>query len=136
MKKVTLVAILIWTGFFLYIFNQGGETNPDTSSVPTTAISMPDTSATTSPATDKFDKLQKETRTALIKPCGSCHISSFPTAKTGALAIYDLDDGDQWYSKMTAEHLQGLASRAEGGDQFSEEEKKTITDFVKHRKKE
>jgi hypothetical protein len=42
--------------------------------------------------------------------CGTCHQASLPTAKPGALAIFDLDAED-WSSTLTTERLTGGFSR-------------------------
>ena len=47
----------------------------------------------------------------IIRPeCGSCHTSTLPTAKPGAVAAFDLVK-DDWSGSMTTEQLQGFAKR-------------------------
>jgi hypothetical protein len=50
-------------------------------------------------------------REILVEPCGSCHRSTLPTAKHGALAVFDLDEAI-WDRKLSAEQIDSLAHRA------------------------
>ncbi len=50
-------------------------------------------------------------RDLLVVPCGSCHRSTLPTAKAGALAVFDLEE-KVWYRHMTDDQIRELARRA------------------------
>ena len=55
--------------------------------------------------------LRKEVREMVRPGCGSCHTSTLPTAKSGAVAVFDLARED-WSASMTPEHLKGFAKRS------------------------
>ena len=77
-----------------------------------------------------FEVVSENTRIALLKPCGRCHQSTLDSYKPGAVAIFDLDAGEQWHSKLNGEQLNGLDRRAKGNSSLSEEERTQIAEFV------
>jgi hypothetical protein len=91
------------------------------------------TMSLTNPVADttaSFSAVSENTRVALIEPCGRCHQSSLASHKPGAVAIFDLDAGEQWHSNLNKERLNGLDRRAMGNSSLSEEERKQIAEFV------
>ena len=85
---------------------------------------------------DSSLSIAHQARVILIKPCGSCHQSSLPTQKAGALAVYDLDDTDNWYKEMTIEEFDGVERRLSNRDQFSEEQAAMMLEFIAFAKEE
>jgi hypothetical protein len=69
------------------------------------------------PVVDSHTALRDEARTVLEGRCGSCHISSYPTAAPPALAVFDLLDAD-WSHKMSEAQLRSALDRVKtgGGD--------------------
>ena len=69
------------------------------------------------PAVDPHTALRDQARLVLESRCGSCHISSYPTAAPPALAVFDLLDAD-WSRKMSAAQLRSALDRVKtgGGD--------------------
>ena len=77
-----------------------------------------------------FPTASENARLALIVSCGRCHQSTLESHKPGAVAIFDLDEGEQWHSKLTLERLPGMERRAKGNASLSEEEKDQIVQFI------
>jgi hypothetical protein len=69
------------------------------------------------PVVDSHTALRDQARLVLESRCGSCHISSYPTAAPPALAVFDLVDPD-WSRKMTEAQLLSALDRVKtgGGD--------------------
>src|SRR5262245_45248149 len=62
----------------------------------------------------ELQKAREQMRGHAKTHCGSCHMSSLPTARPAALAIYNLDAND-WSSTLTAEQLRnGFPRRLNG----------------------
>jgi hypothetical protein len=66
------------------------------------------------PAVDSHTALRNEARLVLESRCGSCHISSYPTAAPPALAVFDLLDAD-WSRKMSEAQLRSALDRVKSG---------------------
>jgi mono/diheme cytochrome c family protein len=65
---------------------------------------------------------------ALAQPhCGSCHQGSLPTAKPGALAVFDLDRAD-WPTRMQPRQLDKFLGRIEG--KLDEPRLRTVRAFI------
>jgi hypothetical protein len=69
------------------------------------------------PVVDAHTALRDQARLVLESRCGSCHISSYPTAAPPALAVFDLVDA-AWSKKMTDTQLRNALDRLKtgGGD--------------------
>ena len=59
--------------------------------------------------------------------CGVCHQSTLPTAKPGALAIFDLDAPD-WTATLKAEHLPGFLRRLNA--RLGDSDQRTLRAFI------
>jgi hypothetical protein len=59
------------------------------------------------------DELRDRARLVLEPRCGSCHISSYESAKPGALAIFDLA-AIEWSEKMSELQLKDALYRLDG----------------------
>lgn len=81
-----------------------------------------------------ISKSSEGTRVALIEPCGRCHQSTLDTHKAGAIAIFDLDQGEQWHLTLKEENLEGLLGRTESNSAISEEEYAIIEEFVSQKR--
>lgn len=68
-------------------------------------------------------------RDALVPVCGGCHRSDLPSAKPGALAIFDLTK-DSWWETIKAEQFDGLLRRVRGSSDITDEDKASVEDFV------
>ena len=68
-------------------------------------------------------------RDALVPTCGTCHRSDLPTAKPGALAIFDLTK-DMWWVTLTEEHDAGLLKRVKGSSDITDEDKHAVEAFL------
>ncbi len=84
----------------------------------------------------EYSKISETTRVALIEPCGSCHQSSLDTHKAGAIAIFDLDQGEQWHLNLKQGNLEGLLGRTKSNSAISEEEYAAIEEFVAQKRAE
>ncbi len=69
------------------------------------------------PVVDAHAALRDQARLVLESRCGSCHVSSYPTAAAPALAVFDLLDAD-WSRKMSEAQLKSALDRVTtgGGD--------------------
>ncbi len=69
------------------------------------------------PVVGSHTALRDQARLVLESRCGSCHISSYPTAAPPALAVFDLLEPD-WSRKMSEAQLRSALDRLEtgGGD--------------------
>jgi hypothetical protein len=68
-------------------------------------------------------------RDALVPTCGSCHRSDLPTAKPGALAVFDLTK-DPWWVTPEPDHLDGLLRRVKGSSDIPDDDKAAVETFV------
>jgi hypothetical protein len=68
-------------------------------------------------------------RDALVPACGSCHRSDLPTAKPGALAVFDLTK-DPWWVTIKEEEYEGLLKRVRGSSDIPEDGKAAVESFV------
>ena len=68
-------------------------------------------------------------RDALVPTCGSCHRSDLPTAKPGALAIFDLTR-DAWWVTIEDDEYDSLLGRVKGSKEIPDEDKTAVADFV------
>lgn len=85
------------------------------------------------PASDttvSFAAVSENSRIALLNACGRCHQSTLASHKPGAIAIFDLDSGEQWHSRLNEERLNGLDRRTKGSSSLNEEERAQIAEFV------
>ena len=65
-------------------------------------------------ASGELQQVRERVREYAKTHCGACHIASLPTARPGALAIYDLD-AKEWSSTLTAAQLRnGFPRRLNG----------------------
>ena len=71
----------------------------------------------------------EQARDALVPTCGTCHRSDLPTAKPGALAIFDLTK-DVWWATLTEEHDAGLLRRVKGSSAIPDEDKHAVEAFL------
>lgn len=55
-------------------------------------------------ATPDHDDLREDSRLILERHCGLCHIHDYPTARPGALAVFDLREPD-WSARMSNAQL-------------------------------
>ena len=74
--------------------------------------------------------LNKEVREIIRPQCGSCHTSTLPTAKPGALKVFDLVR-DQWLSTASTKQLGSFLSRTKN---FPEEERAKIAHLIEQKK--
>ena len=86
----------------------------------------PDAPPTTVPAALKWSE---QARDALVPTCGTCHRSDLPTAKPGALAIFDLTQ-DVWWATLTEELDAGLLRRVKGSSAIPDEDKHAVEAFL------
>jgi len=100
---------------------------PDKSQTEQATTPLTDPAADTTPS---FSAVSENTRIALIEPCGRCHQSTLASHKPGAVAIFDLDAGEQWHSNLNEDRLKGLDRRTKGSSSLSEEERAQIAEFV------
>lgn len=101
--------------------------HPDKSQADQATTPLTDPSADT---TASFSVVSENTRIALIEPCGRCHQSTLASHKPGAVAIFDLDAGEQWHSNLNKERLNGLDRRTKDNSSLSGEERQQIAEFV------
>ena len=80
--------------------------------------------------------LREEARAVLQAECGSCHIGGPPTAKPGALAIFDLTRGD-FADGLTEVQMASVRYRLESDlkesaqpRKVSAEDQKRVADFL------
>lgn len=83
-----------------------------------------------------FEECSEITRKALITHCGSCHQSSLPTHKPGAIAIFDLDKGENWHTSLDEENLEGISKRLLSKSSITEEQKKAVSLFLEIKEKQ
>ena len=57
--------------------------------------------------------LREEARALLERHCGECHVGTRPTARPGALAVFDLVE-QEWSARMSAQQLSSLERRIAG----------------------
>ena len=74
-------------------------------------------------------KWSEAARDALVPTCGTCHRSDLPTAKPGALAIFDLTK-DMWWMTLTEDHDAGLLRRVKGSSDITDEDKHAVEAFL------
>jgi hypothetical protein len=105
------------------------EPSAEPSPAPAAAAPAPEPPATVaaSPAANPF---ADQVRDLLVPTCGRCHLSTLPTAKPAALAIFDFAL-DPWYSEMTTEQLEGFDRRVQGSDEMDEDAKALVGRFVR-----
>jgi hypothetical protein len=68
-------------------------------------------------------------RDALVPTCGSCHRSDLPTAKAGALAVFDLTK-DPWWATIKDDQYDALLKRVAGTSGIADEDRAAIETFV------
>jgi len=68
-------------------------------------------------------------RDALVPACGSCHRSDLPTAKAGALAVFDLTK-DPWWATIKADQYDALLRRVRGTRDIADEDRAAVEAFV------
>jgi mono/diheme cytochrome c family protein len=68
-------------------------------------------------------------RDALVPTCGSCHRSDLPTAKAGALAVFDLTK-DPWWATIKDDQYDALLRRVRGTSGIADEDRAAIETFV------
>jgi len=68
-------------------------------------------------------------RDALVPACGTCHRSDLPTAKPGALAVFDLTK-DPWWITIKDEQYDGLLRRVKGSSEIADDDKAAVETFV------
>ncbi|NNK61374.1 MAG: hypothetical protein HKP00_12220 [Flavobacteriaceae bacterium] len=93
-------------------------------------VSVDSTNAITSVDTEAFEANSNVTRTVLITHCGSCHQSTLPTQKAGAIAVFDLDKNDAWHEDLLEEHLEGIGNRLLNKSDITETQKEAIRVFI------
>lgn len=89
------------------------------------------------PRSDPGAELRDEARLVLERWCADCHVSDYPTAIAGALAVFDLRE-PEWHLRMTDEQLRSALERfgPTGGSEASEpspippEDRETVVRFV------
>lgn len=86
-------------------------------------------------STSSFEEVSEHSRIALIEPCGRCHQSSLDTHKKGAIAIFDLDQNENWHSNLKKTHLEGLLGRADGNSAISKDQLQHIEQFIRLKEK-
>lgn len=82
------------------------------------------------PSVSKFSEASETTRVALTRACGRCHQSTLPTHKPRAIAIYDLDKGENWHGTLKEENLSGILRRAENHNDITKKEVEVIKMFL------
>jgi hypothetical protein len=78
--------------------------------------------------------LQNEARLVLENHCGACHIGAYPTARKGALRVFDLTELD-WSARMTDAQLHDALSRiqtprGDDGTPVTDTERATFAMFI------
>jgi mono/diheme cytochrome c family protein len=73
--------------------------------------------------------LSDHARDALVPACGSCHRSDLPTAKPGALAVFDLTK-DPWWATIKADQYDALLRRVRGIRDIADEDRAAVEAFV------
>lgn len=81
-------------------------------------------------STASFSVVSESARKALIVSCGRCHQSTLDSHKPGAIAVFDLDLGEQWHATLNAEQLTGMDRRAKGNTTLNKEQRRMIAEFV------
>ncbi len=94
------------------------------------SVPPPERSLSVANTADSFKTLSEQARVALLLPCGRCHQSTLESHKAGAVAIFDLDAGEQWHTNLNEDRLNGLERRAKGNSSLSVEEREQIAEFV------
>lgn len=79
------------------------------------------------PPKDDSRILSDQVREILLPDCGSCHTSSLPTSRPGAVKVFDFAM-ENWSSTMTHQQLDGLARRTIS--KYDSVKSKTISDFI------
>jgi len=79
------------------------------------------------PATER--RLANQARDALVPACGTCHRSDLPTAKAGALAVFDLTK-DPWWATIKADEYESLLHRVRGTRDMTDEDRAAVEAFV------
>ena len=79
--------------------------------------------------TPPADAASDQARDALVPSCGSCHRSDLPTAKPGALAVFDLTK-DPWWATIQDEQYDALLRRVAGSSGISDDDKRAVETFV------
>ena len=72
--------------------------------------------------------LREEARTLVERHCGECHVGTRPTARPGALAVFDLTEQD-WSARMSARQLGSLQRRIGGRRSPSEGTTPQVTEL-------
>lgn len=79
--------------------------------------------------------LRDKARLVLERPCGSCHVSSYETAKPKALAIFDLLE-EEWAARMNDAQFTSAMGRLDGPElpggapnDLTDDEKKTVAKY-------
>lgn len=78
--------------------------------------------------TTSLDKDAESVKEMLKPHCGKCHQSTLPSSLKGAIAVFDLDAQENWYTQMTHDQVEQIPSRMAG--KVDEIEKQTIARFV------
>lgn len=85
------------------------------------------------------DKKTAENRAATLRilkaNCGKCHQSSRPTAKPGALAIFDLDQ-KPWHRSVSDEHLEKISRSIGKRKGLSEADRAAVRNFIERIRKD
>ena len=81
------------------------------------------------PEANREAALSDHARDALVPNCGSCHRSDLPTAKAGALAVFDLTK-DPWWATIKDDQYDDLLRRVRGTSGVTDEDKAAIEAFV------
>lgn len=125
-KHFMAFGIIVAAFLTLFTCLHGTDKPQKAQATPPLAVKLP-----TAPDTaTSFEAVSENARIALLKPCGRCHQSTLDSHKPGAVAIFDLDAGEQWHAKLNEERLNGLDRRAKGNSSLSEEERSQISEFV------
>ena len=74
-------------------------------------------------------------RDVLVHHCGSCHRSDLPTARPGALAIFDLTD-DLWYAGLRQDQLDSALRRLQNLEGIDPRDLAVMEAFVATAKEE
>ena len=81
------------------------------------------------PAPKLTTAIADHARDALVPTCGSCHRSDLPTAKAGALAVFDLTK-DPWWATIKDDQYDALLKRVAGTSGIADEDRAAIETFV------
>ena len=122
--------ILPFFSFFLFLSLQTCKTEHGDNYEKPVVIPVKTDIETKATLEGAFNTHSETTRKVLITFCGSCHQSSLETHKPAAIAIFDLDKGEDWHKTLVKHHIKGIENRIQNKNPITEEQQKAIIAFL------